>query len=148
MREPSRRGSMPRTVSSPSVMGETQPIMRMVELLPAPFGPRKPNDSPRWTSKSMLSTAVSVPNCFTRPRAWINGVPALTRCTLAGNVFLLPGGGALERLGELCELVLVGERQLDARSTDACVEAGEMRERVTNSRCESRVDRSGAHTRF
>ena len=27
--------------------GETQPIMRMVEVFPAPFGPRKPKASPR-----------------------------------------------------------------------------------------------------
>ena len=26
----------------PSVTGETQPIMRIVEVFPAPFGPRKP----------------------------------------------------------------------------------------------------------
>ena len=33
--------------SVPPVGGETQPIMRMVEDLPAPLGPRKPNASPR-----------------------------------------------------------------------------------------------------
>ena len=38
---------MPRTVSVPSVIGETQPIIRIVEVLPAPFGPRKPKASPR-----------------------------------------------------------------------------------------------------
>jgi hypothetical protein len=31
----------PRMVSSPLVGGETQPIIRIVEDLPAPFGPRK-----------------------------------------------------------------------------------------------------------
>ena len=45
-RGPSRRGSMPSTRSSPPVSGETQPIMRIVEVLPAPFGPRNPNASP------------------------------------------------------------------------------------------------------
>ena len=30
--------------SVPSLTGETQPIIRIVEVLPAPFGPRKPND--------------------------------------------------------------------------------------------------------
>ena len=30
----------------PAVTGETQPIMRMVEVLPAPLGPRKPKASP------------------------------------------------------------------------------------------------------
>ena len=49
---------MPRTRSVPSVTGETQPIMRIVVVLPAPLGPRNPNDSPGATSKSMASTAV------------------------------------------------------------------------------------------
>ena len=40
-------GSMPMTSRTPPVIGETQPIIRIVEVLPAPFGPRKPNDSPR-----------------------------------------------------------------------------------------------------
>ena len=42
--------------------GETQPIIRIVEVLPAPFGPRNPNDSPGATSKSTASTAVKSPN--------------------------------------------------------------------------------------
>ena len=63
--------------SVPAVGGDTQPIIRIVELLPAPFGPRKPNASPRCTSKSTPSTAVRSPNRFTSPRAWINGAPAL-----------------------------------------------------------------------
>jgi hypothetical protein len=50
-----------------SVTGETHPIMRIVELLPAPFGPRKPNASPLRTSKSIASTAVSAPKRFVRP---------------------------------------------------------------------------------
>ena len=41
MRGPSRRGSSPRISSTPSVGGDTQPIMRMVELLPAPLGPEE-----------------------------------------------------------------------------------------------------------
>jgi hypothetical protein len=39
------RGSMPNTRNSPPVTGETHPIMRIVEVFPAPLGPRKPNDS-------------------------------------------------------------------------------------------------------
>jgi hypothetical protein len=53
----------------PSVTGETQPIIRIVEVLPAPFGPRNPNDSPGATSKSIASTAVKSPNFLVRPRA-------------------------------------------------------------------------------
>ena len=63
---------MPSTVSVPSVLGETQPIMRMVEVLPAPLGPRKPNASPGATSKSMASTAVKSPKRLVSPRAWIS----------------------------------------------------------------------------
>ena len=74
MRELSTRRIQAEEVSSPPVIGETQPIMRMVVDLPAPFGPRKPKTSPRRTSKSMPSTAVKASPCFlgnalTRPWA-------------------------------------------------------------------------------
>ena len=46
MRAPSVAGSMPSTRRSPPDRGDTQPIMRIVDVLPAPFGPRKPNASP------------------------------------------------------------------------------------------------------
>jgi len=55
--------------NSPPLGGETQPIMRMVDDLPAPLGPRKPNASPARTATSMASTAVKPPNRFTNPRA-------------------------------------------------------------------------------
>ena len=66
---------MPNTLSLPSVTGETQPIMRMVELFPAPLGPRNPKASPWATSKSTASTAVNVPNRLVRPRAKISACP-------------------------------------------------------------------------
>src|SRR6188474_1905924 len=83
--EPAFAGSSPRTVSVPSVTGETQPIMRIVDVFPAPFGPRKPKASPLWRSKSMPSTATKSPKRFTRSRAWMSGWPfcAVTRPTLA-----------------------------------------------------------------
>ncbi len=56
------------------MIGETQPIIRIVEVLPAPLGPRNPNDSPRATSKSMASTAVKSPNILVSPRAWMSEV--------------------------------------------------------------------------
>src|SRR4029079_10473265 len=67
-------GSMPMTLRTPLVIGETQPIIRMVEVLPAPFGPRNPNDSPVATSKSTASTAVKSPNVLVSPRAWMSEV--------------------------------------------------------------------------
>ena len=36
-------------------------IMRSVVVLPAPLGPRKPNSSPRGTSRSTAFTAVKDP---------------------------------------------------------------------------------------
>jgi hypothetical protein len=45
--------------SVPPLNGETQPIMRIVDDFPAPFGPRNPNVSPRRTSKSIPCTAVN-----------------------------------------------------------------------------------------
>ncbi len=53
-------------VSVPLVGGETQPIIRIVDDLPAPLGPRKPNASPRRSSKSIPSTAVNLPNRLVR----------------------------------------------------------------------------------
>ncbi len=47
----------------------------MVELLPAPLGPRKPNASPRATSKLTESTAWNRPNALTRLRALTSGAP-------------------------------------------------------------------------
>src|SRR3954454_4374184 len=70
---PSVTGSRPRMRSVPSVIGETQPIIRIVELLPAPLGPRNPNASPRSTSKSTASTAVKFSNRLVSPRARISG---------------------------------------------------------------------------
>ena len=64
---PSATESWPRMVSSPLVGGDTQPTIRMVEDLPAPFGPRNPNASPRAMPKSMPATAVKSPNRLVRP---------------------------------------------------------------------------------
>src|SRR5258705_2828329 len=136
---PSCTGSMSRMRSVPPDGGETQPIMRIVELLPAPFGPRKPNASPRWTSKSMQSTAVSEPNSFRRPRAWMRGALALMSRTLSTRALAL-GGCALERFGELGELVLVGEWELDATAGDLRIDADELHEGVTHTRRERGID--------
>ena len=62
-------GSMPRTRRVPPLAGDMHEIIRMVEVLPAPLGPRKPNDSPLPISKSTASTATKSPNRFTSPRA-------------------------------------------------------------------------------
>src|SRR4051794_34307030 len=135
---PSRAGSRPRMLSVPAVTGETQPIIRIVELLPAPFGPRKPNASPFCTSKSIASTAVSAPNVLTSPRAWISGASALMCGTLPTALELF--GCALERFCDLGEVVLVGKSELDARCADLRVVPGDVLERDAHARGERRVD--------
>ena len=80
---PSTAGSIPRIRSSPPLIGETAAIIRMVLDLPAPFGPRNPNDSPRCTSTSIPLTASNSPNDLRSPRAEIIGAAAsVTLATL------------------------------------------------------------------
>ena len=52
-------------------MGDTAAIIRIVEDLPAPLGPRKPKASPRLTATSMPRTASKSPNDLRSPRAEI-----------------------------------------------------------------------------
>src|SRR5436190_16387163 len=145
---PSATGSRSRMRSVPAVGGETQPIMRIVELLPAPFGPRNPNASPRCTSKSMPSTATSSPNFFTRPRAWISGALLALMARRLTAPLLGARGRALERFCKLCELVLVGERELDTTTADLCVEARQLLERRSHPHDERRIDGRRAKPRL
>src|SRR6266576_5975251 len=92
---------MPMTVSAPSLIGETQPIIRIVEVLPAPFGPRKPNDSPRATSKSTWSTATNEPNRLVSPRAWMSGVEGVSDMGTHGTAGL-SGGTSCAGLDVAC----------------------------------------------
>ena len=66
---PFTSGSLPRIVRVPDVLTEVAPMMRIVVDLPAPFGPKKPKDSPFATSKSMPSTAMKSPYFLVSPRA-------------------------------------------------------------------------------
>src|SRR3954453_16737805 len=83
MSAPFCSGSSPRIVNDPPAGGETQPTIRIVDVLPAPLGPRKPNASPFCTSKSIPSTATRSPNRFISPRACTSGssVAAFTPST-------------------------------------------------------------------
>src|SRR6185312_1444647 len=49
-------------------------ISRMVVVLPAPFGPRKPVTLPGSTSNDRSLTAVTSPYRLVRPRTWIIGL--------------------------------------------------------------------------
>src|SRR4051794_16611230 len=83
---PSLAGSSPRIFRLPPDTGETAAIIRIVEDLPAPLGPRKPKYSPLRTSTSMPRTASTVLPPATKdlrsPDAEIIG--SLTRSTLDG----------------------------------------------------------------
>src|SRR5688572_29826046 len=74
MRLASVRGFILSTRRSPPLAGDAHAIMRIVDVFPAPFGPRNPNASPACTSKSMPSTAVSAPKRFVNPLAWMRDV--------------------------------------------------------------------------
>src|SRR5499425_1912294 len=52
------RTSNPAIVAAPDEGGRKQVNMRMVVVLPAPLGPRKPTICPFFTSKEIWSTAV------------------------------------------------------------------------------------------
>ena len=58
--------SWPPMVTSPSVGGMKPVIMRMVVVLPAPFGPRKPSTSPFSTVNETPFTATFGPKVFFR----------------------------------------------------------------------------------
>ncbi len=60
--------SIPRISTLPAVGVISPSIMRMVVVLPAPLGPRKPKISPRRTSTLRLSTASRSPYFFARLR--------------------------------------------------------------------------------
>src|SRR5450759_4016097 len=54
----SEKTSSPATRTVPDVAGKKQERIRIVVLLPAPFGPSRPTISPRPTVKEMPDTAV------------------------------------------------------------------------------------------
>ncbi len=58
--------SKPSTLPSPEDGARMPQSMRIVVLLPAPLGPKKPNISPFPTSKLIESTAVKSPNFLVR----------------------------------------------------------------------------------
>src|SRR5688572_16448116 len=60
----------------PAVGWSTPAIMRIVVVLPAPFGPRNPNSSPRFTCRSNGCTAVNLPYRLVTPSSLIMPSPA------------------------------------------------------------------------
>ena len=66
--------SKPATVAVPPVGVRKHVSMRMVVVLPAPFGPRKPTIWPFWTSNEIWSTAVLWAYLFVSPLTVIIGI--------------------------------------------------------------------------
>src|SRR5258708_11648768 len=79
--------SMPAIETVPPDGFRIPAIILNVVVLPAPFGPRKPNSSPRGTERSMLLTAVKLPYRFVRPRSSIMSL-ALPRRVHAQDIDL------------------------------------------------------------
>src|SRR6185295_2430111 len=59
--------SKPATVASPEVGSSSPQSMRIVVVLPEPFGPRMPKISPASISNDASSTAFTAPKCFVSP---------------------------------------------------------------------------------
>src|SRR5260370_22090990 len=88
------RTSKPATLAEPAVGGRKQVRTRIVVVLPAPFGPRKPTICPFSTSKEMLSTATVRAYRLVRPSTFI--IRVSQHCEfLPLRHKNAPGGGAL-----------------------------------------------------
>src|SRR5690606_645664 len=64
----SRADGSPSTDNSPASGKRIDMIIRMHVVLPAPLGPMKPHVVPPGTSRSRLSTALTVPKLLQTPR--------------------------------------------------------------------------------
>src|ERR1700729_809588 len=122
MRGPSLAGSIPNTRRVPPLSGLMHEIIRMVDVLPAPFGPRKPNDSPLAMLKSTASTATKSPKRLTSPCASTMGAGATPPAGESAPVCSEPGTSVI---GEECD-VIVRERYRAPREPDASGEDATM----------------------
>src|ERR1700752_2487131 len=84
----SRPNGLPLTVTVPAVGRSSPRISRIVEVLPAPFGPRKPVTLPGSTVNDRSSTATVPPYLLVRPRASIMIPSLLLLCLSAHGVGL------------------------------------------------------------
>src|SRR5205823_1169665 len=75
----SRSGSKPATSARPPVGSVSPSSIRIVVVLPEPFGPRMPTISPASTSMSIWSTARVAPYRFVSPSARITTSSAMAR---------------------------------------------------------------------
>src|ERR1700730_6603002 len=96
------------------LVGRTRPSRTLtVVVLPAPFGPRKPNTSPGWTVRSSPWSATLRPYSLRRPTVSTAGVSGLPQAV--GDALEV---GGLQRAGQAVQ-VAVGVP--DGRAADARV---------------------------
>src|SRR6516164_5378554 len=81
---------IPATSACPDVGRSNPQRIRMVVDLPEPFGPRKPKISPRRASKLTLSTAMNVPNRFTKRSTRTDGASSFMKSPTWKRFLLLP----------------------------------------------------------
>ncbi len=103
--------SKPATVAVPEVGGKKQVNIRMVVVLPAPLGPRKPSISPAGISKERESTASLSPKRFVRLLA------VIIVCPNSSEVSQVPKPGhpyypGCKRIQPRNEKMTVGIRQV------------------------------------
>src|SRR3954453_14768142 len=67
--------AVPSTVAVPALAGTRPVITRIVVVLPAPFGPRKPVTVPGSRAKDTSSTTVRLPYCLVSPLTLIISGP-------------------------------------------------------------------------
>src|SRR5439155_693997 len=106
--------------TSPLVGGKMPARMRMVVVLPAPFGPRKPTISPASTRNEMPRTASTAPKVLVRSRTSIIVWP-----------MLLPG---ISNRGEQLRGQLVQVRETAGGAGEVVVEGQVARQRVGPAR--------------
>src|SRR5688572_7560695 len=104
----------------PLLGGVMPSIISTVVVLPAPFGPRSPKQTPLASSKLTPSTARTPGYCLTRSRTSMSAAigagclaraAASTRCRPAPTRLEWPLdnlGGAMDRLGSLLRIALLG----------------------------------------
>src|SRR5687768_14771161 len=93
------------TITRPAVGRRKPVIIRMVVVLPAPLGPRRPSTSPGWASKLTSSTATVAPKRLVTPST-STLVPLMTGlgrpssgAVVLGLVAVVGGLEARERAG-------------------------------------------------
>src|SRR5882724_11199510 len=106
-------------MSAVPTVGESRPsITRIVVVLPAPFGPRKPVTFPGWTAKLSPSTAV------TGPKRLVSPLTSMTTALTEGRRCSRSGGAGCEGAG--CEGAGCDEAGCEGAGCDeaGCDEAG------------------------